>query len=71
MLTRENMMIVAMIVTLAATIYLYRESQKQRLDITNVKYYVSRKLSSVEKPKSSERVPESAESEQSAGSDED
>jgi hypothetical protein len=67
-------MIVAMIVTLAATIYLYRESQKQRLDITNVKYYVSRKLSSVDKPKSSERVPESAksaESEKSAESDED
>ena len=45
MFDRDTMMIVAMIITLAGTIYMFREFQKQKQEITNVKYYVSRKMS--------------------------
>lgn len=67
MFNRDTMMIVAVIVSLAATIYLFREFQKQKQDVTNVKYYVSRKLSqtpandaTVVAPKSESVEPEGA-----------
>ncbi len=41
---RETMMIVAVIVSLAATYYLYTEMKKQKTDMYKVKAYVSHKL---------------------------
>lgn len=77
MFNRDTMMIVAVIVSLAATIYLFREFQKQKQDVTNVKYYVSRKLSQtpandarVTAPEPTESV-EPVESAEPAESDED
>lgn len=68
MFDRDTMMIVAMIATLAATIYMFREFQKQKQEITNVKYYVSRKLSQPAKPAETAEVAEPVED---AESDED
>ncbi len=41
---RETMMIVAILVSLATTYYLYTEMKKQKNDIYKVKAYVSHKL---------------------------
>lgn len=41
---RETMMIVAVIVSLATTYYLYTEMKKQKTDMYKVKAYVSHKL---------------------------
>ena len=45
MFDRETMMMIAIVITLVGTVYMFREFQKQKQEITNVKYYVSRKLS--------------------------
>jgi len=66
MFDRDTMMIVAMIVTLAGTIYMFREFQKQKQEITNVKYYVSKKLSTPPSPPKKEE-----EEEEDADSDDD
>ena len=50
-------MMIAMVITLAGTVYMFREFQKQKQDITNVKYYVSRKLSSTAQPVRQQVVP--------------
>ena len=42
---REMMMMVALIVSLAATYYLYNEMQKQKNDITAVRTFLSKKIS--------------------------
>jgi len=41
---RETMMIVAIIVSLASTYYIYTEMKKQKNDMYKVKAYVSHKL---------------------------
>ena len=41
---RETMMIVAVIVSLTATYYIYTEMKKQKTDMYKVKAYVSHKL---------------------------
>ena len=64
MFDRETMMLIAVIVTLAGTAYMFREFQKQKQEITNVKYYVSKKLSSPPKPAEHEEAPESADSDE-------
>jgi hypothetical protein len=69
MFDRDTMMIVAMIVTLAGTIYMFREFQKQKQEITNVKYYVSKKLSTSPSPPSPPKKEE--EEEEDADSDDD
>lgn len=42
---RETMMLVAVIVSLAATYYLYTEMKKQKEDMLKVKTFVSHKMS--------------------------
>ena len=42
---RETVMLVAVIVSLTATYYLYTEMKKQKEDMLKVKTYVSHKLS--------------------------
>ena len=63
MFDRETMMLIAVIVTLVGTAYMFREFQKQKQEITNVKYYVSKKLSTPPSPPKEE--------EEDAGSDDD
>lgn len=69
MFDRDTMMIVAMIISLAGTIYMFREFQKQKQEITNVKYYVSRKMSQT--PADDAKKTESVEPVEHAESDED
>ena len=65
-------MMVAMVITLAGTIYMFREFQKQKQEITNVKYYVSRKLPSAAQPVRQPEPPtETEEPEEAVDSDED
>ena len=66
MFDRETMMLIAVIVTLAGTAYMLREFQKQKQEITNVKYYVSKKLSTPPTPPKVEVADE-----EDADSDED
>lgn len=72
MFDRETMMMIAMVITLAGTVYMFREFQKQKQEITNVKYYVSRKLSSTSQPvRQQVAVEEAEEPEEAVDSDED
>ena len=68
-------MMIAMVITLAGTVYMFREFQKQKQEITNVKYYVSRKLSSTAQPVRQqvavEEPEEPEEPEEAVDSDED
>ena len=68
MFDRETMVMIALVVSLAATFYLYNEIQKQKQDMTNVKTYVSKKLSHAPandaKPVVTEEVVEEEEEEE-------
>ena len=68
MFDRETMVMIALVVSLAATFYLYNEIQKQKQDMTNVKTYVSKKLSHTPandaKPVVTEEVVEEEEEEE-------
>jgi hypothetical protein len=45
MFDRETVVMIAVAITLVATCYLFNELQKQKLDMNNVKTYMTRKVS--------------------------